>query len=157
MYRTLVVSFSKLTELFGRTDRSEPTGQSISNLSLRLAPSFLANLKKQRWIWCFCLSFQLLQCNFCKSIFTLSVVCVLFVLIHLKDFKFWRQNHDNNCCYVVHLCWKSPLEPMANRQRSSIEAPSVAPFSAKNAIQMSNQNKHKNEKIKVRKLKREKH
>ena len=81
MYRTLVVSFSKLTELFGRTNRSEPTGRSISNLSLRLAPSFLANLKKQRWIWCFCLSFQFLQCNFCKSIFTLSVcVCVLFVL-----------------------------------------------------------------------------
>ena len=115
-----------------------PTDQLLS------LPKFLL----YRWIWYFCLSFQFLQCNFCKSIFTLSVVCVLFVLIHLKDFKFWRQNHDNNCCYVVRLCWKSPLEPMANRQQSSMEAPSVAPFSAKNAIQMSNQNKHKNEKLK---------
>ena len=62
MYSTLVCSFSQLSELFGRTDQSEPTGRSISTLSSRAW-----SWQPTTYVWCFCLSFQFLEYNFCTE------------------------------------------------------------------------------------------
>ena len=92
IYRTVVFSFSQLSELFGKTDWSKPMDRLISTLSSQAWPWQLCLM-----VWCFCLSFQFLEYNFCTEF---NGFMFMFILIWISISSFgtgeisnrWRYN-----------------------------------------------------------------
>ena len=101
MYRTLVLSFSQLSELFGGTYWSEPTGRSISTLSSRAWP----------WQLCLMLAWAIFGIQFLQWIQFLCMFILIWILTG-EIFNRWRYNDvDTGFMKLLELFFFSALGP----------------------------------------------